>query len=355
MSDTPASASGPDPDPATPAAARTYYRPLVQSGPRPDDALPLTGGPLWFSRVEVLTRSGRHFAPADTLPEEWQRRLCRPRPALAGLALDRPRIMGILNVTPDSFSDGGRFTAPEAAQAHARAMAGAGADMIDIGGESTRPGAADVAPEDEIARTAPVIEAIAGLGLPISIDTRKAAVGQAAARAGAQLINDVSGFAHDPALAEVAATFGLPVCVMHMRKAPADMHLDPHYDDALLDTYDELAARIEAVEAAGIPRARILADPGIGFAKTAEHNVQILNRLSLFHGLGCPLLLGVSRKRFIGTIGDAPDAADRASGSIAVGLAGLAQGVQMLRVHDVAETAQAVKLWQAVQAGRLPG
>ncbi|MCA1336806.1 dihydropteroate synthase [Pseudooceanicola marinus] len=330
-----------------------YYRPLVQSGPRPEGALPLTGGPLWFDRVEVLSREGARFAPVTELPEDWQRRLCRPRPALAGLSLDVPRVMGILNVTPDSFSDGGAHDAPDAAQAHARAMIAAGADMIDVGGESTRPGAAEVAVADEIARTAPVIEAIAPLGSPVSIDTRKAEVGRAAAQAGAALINDVSGFAHDPALADVAATFGLPVCVMHMRATPADMHVDPHYDNALLEVYDELAARIDAVEAAGIPRARILADPGIGFAKTAQHNIEILNRLSLFHGLGCPILLGVSRKRFIGTIGGAAEARDRAPGSIAVALAGLAQGVQMLRVHDVAETVQAVRLWQAVQTGRI--
>lgn len=330
-----------------------YYRPLVQSGPKPADALPLTGGPLWFNQVERLSRTeAPQILPASELPEDWQRRLCRPRPALAGLSMDRPRIMGILNVTPDSFSDGGSFNAPEAALAHAKTMAEAGAEMIDVGGESTRPGAAEVPIDQEIERTAPVIRAIAPLGLPISIDTRKSAVGRAAAEAGAGLINDVSGFAYDPALADVASTFALPVCVMHMRKAPEDMHLDPHYDNALLDVYDELEERVAAAEAAGIPRARILADPGIGFAKTAQHNLEILNRLSLFHGMGCPLLLGVSRKRFIGSIGQAPEARDRAPGSIAVALAGIAQGVQMVRVHDVAETAQALRLWLAVRDGR---
>ncbi|NIZ11023.1 dihydropteroate synthase [Pseudooceanicola sp. HF7] len=334
-----------------------YYRPLPQSGPRPEGALPLCGGPLWFSQVEALSREGARLLPASELPEDWSRRLCRPRPALAGLAMDRPRIMGILNTTPDSFSDGGAFTELEVARAHAAAMARAGADMIDIGGESTRPGAPDVPPEEEIRRTAPVIEALQGLGLPLSIDTRKAAVASAAARAGAALINDVSGFTHDPALAGLASAMGLPVCVMHMRGTPGDMHLDPSYDHALLDTYDELEARIAAVEAQGIPRARILADPGIGFAKTGAHNLEILQRISLFHGLGCPILLGVSRKRFIGAVGkapqaeEAPEARDRAPGSIAVALAGIAQGVQMVRVHDVAETAQAIRLWQAVRDG----
>ncbi|KAA2313113.1 dihydropteroate synthase [Pseudooceanicola sediminis] len=329
-----------------------YYRPLVQGGlARPEGALPLCGGPLWFNQIEMITRSGIKVTGVEDLPEDWSRRLCRPRPALAGLSMERPTIMGILNTTPDSFSDGGRHDDLDAAIAHARAMLAAGADMIDVGGESTRPGAAYIDPEEEIRRTAPVIQALHDIGARISIDTRKADVGRAAYRAGATLINDVSGFTHDPALAEVAAATALPVCVMHMRGTPGDMHLAPSYDNALLDTYDELETRIAAVEALGIPRARILADPGIGFAKTVDHNLEILNRLSLFHGLGCPLLLGVSRKRFIGTVGQTETPTDRAAGSIAVALAGIAQGVQMLRVHDVAETAQALRLWQAVQAG----
>ncbi|MBT9385563.1 dihydropteroate synthase [Pseudooceanicola sp. CBS1P-1] len=332
---------------------KVYYRPIPQGGlPRPEGALPLCGGPLWFTHVERLTREGAQVLPADQLPEDWQRRICRPRPAIAGLSLDVPRVMGILNVTPDSFSDGGSHDAPDAALAHARAMIAAGADMIDVGGESTRPGSAEVPVAEEIARTAPAIERIAPLGVPISIDTRKAGVAKAALAAGGQLINDVSGFAFDPALAPLAAALAAPVCVMHMRRAPEDMHIDPQFDNALLDTYDELAERIDAVEAAGIPRARILADPGIGFAKDVGHNLQILNRLSLFHGLGCAILLGVSRKRFIGTVGQTTTPSERDPGSIAVALAGIAQGVQMVRVHDVAGTAQAIRLWQAVQAGR---
>ncbi len=329
-----------------------YYRPLPQTDPaRPADALPLAGGWCWFDRIEVLRRDGppRVIAATEAPPEVLDR-LTAPRAPVAGLTLDRPRIMGILNVTPDSFSDGGDHLAPATAQAHARAMADAGAAILDIGGESTRPGAADVPVPEEIARTAPVIAALAG-GAPISIDTRKAAVAQAALAAGAALVNDVSAFLHDPAMAGVVAAAGVPVCLMHAQGTPQTMQADPRYDDVLLDVYDHLAARVAAAEAAGIARARILVDPGIGFGKTQAHNLALLARLSLFHALGCPILLGVSRKRFIGTIGQAPEPRARMPGSVAVALAGVAQGAQVIRVHDVAETRQALALWQAVTMG----
>ncbi len=329
-----------------------YYRPLPQTDPaRPADALPLAGGWCWFDRIEVLRRDGppRVIAATEAPPEVLDR-LTAPRAPVAGLTLDRPRIMGILNVTPDSFSDGGDHLAPATAQAHARAMADAGAAILDIGGESTRPGAADVPVPEEIARTAPVIAALAG-GTPISIDTRKAAVAQAALAAGAALVNDVSAFLHDPAMAGVVAAAGVPVCLMHAQGTPQTMQADPRYDDVLLDVYDHLAARVAAAEAAGIARARILVDPGIGFGKTQAHNLALLARLSLFHALGCPILLGVSRKRFIGTIGQAPEPRARMPGSVAVALAGVAQGAQVIRVHDVAETRQALALWQAVTMG----
>ena len=329
-----------------------YYRPLPQTDPaRPADALPLAGGWCWFDRIEVLRRDGppRVIAAAEAPPEVLAR-LTAPRAPVAGLTLDRPRIMGILNVTPDSFSDGGDHLAPATAQEHARAMVAAGAAILDIGGESTRPGAADVPVPEEIARTAPVIAALAG-GAPISIDTRKAAVAQAALVAGAALVNDVSAFLHDPAMAGAVAAAGAPVCLMHAQGTPQTMQADPRYDDVLLDVYDHLAARVAAAEAAGIARARILVDPGIGFGKTQAHNLALLARLSLFHALGCPILLGVSRKRFIGTIGQAPEPKARMPGSVAVALAGVAQGAQVIRVHDVAETRQALALWQAVTRG----
>jgi dihydropteroate synthase len=328
-----------------------YARPLVQHGPaRPDGALPLAGRPdLWFTHAELLSRDAppRLIAAAD-LPEALRANLTAPRAPVAGLDMASPQIMGILNTTPDSFSDGGKHVDPEIAGRAARAMLDAGAAILDVGGESTRPGATTIEPAVEIARTAPVIAALRqDTDAPISIDTRKSAVAAAALDAGATLVNDVAGFTFDPDLAPLCAERGVPVCVMHALGDPATMQQDPRYDEVLLDVYDFLAARIAALTALNIPRDRIVIDPGIGFGKTRAHNLALLRGLATFHGLGCPILLGVSRKRFIGDIGQAPDPAARAPGSIAAGLAGLAQGVQILRVHDVADTAQALRLWTA--------
>ncbi|MDE4134058.1 dihydropteroate synthase [Phaeobacter sp. QD34_3] len=330
-----------------------YYRPIVQHGEtRPEGAVPLAGrSSLWFSDVELLSRDGPpRLMPAGLIPEEVRHRLSFRRAAIAGLDMTQPQVMGILNVTPDSFSDGGRHAGAEAACAAAMRMVEDGASIIDVGGESTRPGADFIPEEEEIARTVPAIEAIrAASAVAISIDTRKAQVAVETLEAGAGLINDVSGFTFDAALAPVAAQAGVPVCVMHAQGDPATMQADPSYDNVLLDVYDFLAQQVDRLEAIGVLRDRIVVDPGIGFGKTMEHNLTLLRGLSLFHGLGCPILLGVSRKGFIGKIGGAAQADQRAPGSIAVGLAGLAQGVQILRVHDVAETVQAVRLWQAVR------
>ncbi len=316
-------------------------------------ACPLAGGPLWFTHAELLSRSAPpRVVAARDIPAPVLDRLVAPRAPVAELDLSRPRIMGILNTTPDSFSDGGQHAAPDAALAAAGAMVAAGADMIDVGGESTRPGAETVPEAEEIRRTAPVIAALRGQSaVPVSIDTRKAAVAAAALDAGAGLVNDVAGLTYDPDLAPLCAARQVPVCVMHAQGDPATMQDAPVYDDVLLDVYDYLAGRIAALERQGIPRDRILVDPGIGFGKTRAHNLALLAGLALFHGLGCGILLGVSRKRFIGDIGGAPEPQARAPGSIAVGLAALAQGVQMLRVHDVAETAQALRLWRAARDG----
>ncbi len=331
-----------------------YFRPIAMTDlARPSDALPLAGGWCWFNRVEVLSRAAppRVIAARD-LPDASRLRLTAPRPAFSGLPLDRPRLMGILNVTPDSFSDGGLFLRPEAAVMQARQMA-AGADLIDIGGESTRPGAAEVPQAEEISRTAPVIAALrsGGLDLPISVDTRKAGVARAALAAGATLVNDVTALHHDPAMAALVAGRGCPVILMHSIATPATMQDDPQYDDVLLDVYDALAARVALAEAAGIARANIAIDPGIGFGKTLAHNLALLARLSLFHELGLPVLLGASRKRFIGTLSSEAEAQRRLPGSLAVALHGVGQGVQLIRVHDVAETRQALSLWQAVTTG----
>ena len=333
-----------------------YYRPLAQLGPvRPEGALPLAGGWAWFDRAECLSRADAgEIVHVSEIPGDVLERLCAPRSPISGLSFDAPRLMGILNVTPDSFSDGGRFDAPAAALAHARDMVAQGADMIDVGGESTRPGAKVIAPDEEIGRTAPIIAAIrAGLDVPISIDTRKAPVARAAVEAGATLVNDVAGFIFDPALAPYCAGAGLPVCVMHAQGDPQTMQKDPRYGDVVLDVYDFLAGRIETLSALGIARGQIIVDPGIGFGKTQAHNLALLANLSVFHGLGCPILLGASRKRFIGDIGSAPEMADRVPGSIAIALAGVAQGVQICRVHDVAETRSALALWRAATQGRV--
>jgi dihydropteroate synthase len=326
-----------------------YYRPLVVAEPA-SDRLPLAGGACLFRDVAVLERGQpSHVIPARDVPPAILARLTAPRAPVAGLTMDRARIMGILNVTPDSFSDGGDHADLASATARALAMQADGAEIIDIGGESTRPGAVTVANAAEISRTAPVIAAIrAQSAVAISIDTRKADVAKAAIAAGASMVNDVAAFSYDPALAQVTADAGLPVCLMHAQGDPATMQNDPRYDDVLLDVYDFLATRIALAEAAGIARDAIVIDPGIGFGKTQDHNLTLLRNLSLFHSLGCPILLGASRKRFIGTIGGGQDAKDRVAGSVAVALHGLSQGVQILRVHDTFATKQALALWSAI-------
>lgn len=332
----------------------SYWRPLPQTGRiRPHEAVRIAGGWTWFTHAVRLDRGAAPVVvPAAEMPGAARDAISAPRAAVAGLSMDAPRIMAILNVTPDSFSDGGRFATAEAAVAGAMALADAGADLLDIGGESTRPGAVPVPPVEEAARVAPVIRAVAERWTgPISIDTRNAEVAARAAEAGAGLINDVSGLTHDEGMAEVAARTGLPVCLMHAQGDPQTMQEAPRYDDVLLDVYDHLAERVAAAEAAGIARERIVVDPGIGFGKTLEHNLALLEGMSLFHGLGCPILLGASRKRFVGTLGDAPEARDRMPGSVAVALAGLAQGVQIIRVHDMGATRQAVACWRAATDG----
>lgn len=318
----------------------TYWRPIPEEG----GALPLAGGWLRFSRLERLERGGvpPRILSADAAPPEVLSALTAPRTPVMGVGLDRPSVMGIVNATPDSFSDGGTYDGI----AHGRALIAQGADVLDIGGESTRPGAADVTEAEEIARVVPVIAALRDK--PISVDTRKAQVARAALDAGAGLVNDVSGFDFDPALAQLVASTGVPVCLMHAQGVPATMQDQPSYDDVLLDVYDALAARIARAEAAGIPRARILVDPGIGFGKTLDHNLAILNRISLFHGLGCAILLGVSRKRFIGEVAAEPTPRERMPGTLGVTLASVGQGVQMHRVHDVAATVQGLAVWRAV-------
>ncbi|WP_375174935.1 dihydropteroate synthase [Pseudooceanicola sp.] len=329
-----------------------WIRPIVTPGV--EEGWPLAGQPhVRFARVERIAegRRGEDIAAVD-LRRDTSARLTTLRPDLCGLALDRPRIMGILNVTPDSFSDGGLHHGFDQAVAKAMEMA-IEADVLDIGGESTRPGAQDVPVEEEIRRTVPVISALrsAGITTPISIDTRKARVAEAALDAGADIVNDVSALTYDPDLARVVAEREVPICLMHAKGTPETMQADPRYGDVLTEVLDSLAARVAFAQGQGIARERIVVDPGIGFGKTKAHNLELLRGLSALHDLGLPVLLGASRKRFIGTIGGSEEALGRMPGSLAVALWGAAQGAQILRVHDVAETAQALRLWMAMARG----
>ena len=303
---------------------------------------------IWRDEGETRRRLVRpDEVPAlDPVEQALLRRMCEGRADVAGLALDRPRIMGVVNVTPDSFSDGGRYLAADAAIAHALQLEAEGADILDIGGESTRPGSEAADAEEECRRVLPVIAALARRSRArLSVDTRKAEVMRRAALEGAHIINDVSALTHDPLALETAAGLGLPVILMHAQGEPKTMQLQPHYEDVVLDVYDELGDRVAACERAGIPRDRLIVDPGIGFGKTLAHNLQLLGALGILHGLGCAVMLGASRKSFIGHLTGA-ETADRLPGSIAAALLGVAQGVQILRVHDVAATLQALAVWQ---------
>ncbi|MBT6095777.1 MAG: dihydropteroate synthase [Rhodospirillaceae bacterium] len=259
--------------------------------------------------------------------------------------------MGIVNVTPDSFSDGGEALRVEDAIARGHTMLDDGADILDIGGESTRPGADPVSIDEELSRVIPVIEGLVAGDALISIDTRRAAVMREAVGAGAGIINDVTALTGEGAL-DAAADAGVPVMVMHMQGEPQTMQANPTYDDAPRDICDYLAARIEACEQAGISRERIAVDPGIGFGKTLDHNLQIIARMDEFHALGCAVVLGASRKSFIGRLSGEASAHRRTPGSIAAALTARALGVQIFRVHDVAETRQALDVWEAINAAK---
>ncbi|MDG2204338.1 MAG: dihydropteroate synthase [Alphaproteobacteria bacterium] len=267
----------------------------------------------------------------------------------AGLSLDRPRIMGIVNVTPDSFSDGGEALRVEDAVGRGRAMLAAGADILDIGGESTRPGATPVSVDEECARVSPVIETLADEGALISIDSQRAAVMRTAVAAGAKIVNDVTALDGDPDAAAVVAETGVSVILMHMQGAPQTMQENPTYDVPSQDIRDYLAGRIAVCEAADISRDRIAVDAGIGFGKTLDHNLELLAHMDVLHALACAVVLGVSRKSFIGRLTGAEDPQERVAGSVAAALATRDLGVQIFRVHDVAQTRQAFDVWEAIR------
>jgi dihydropteroate synthase len=353
-----------------------YLRPTaLAESPQGEDgeALRLAGGLTYASRFALLERAGGRViareryslaelrATLGDLPAAVQDQFANLQRSHAPLQcgertvrLDQPQVMGILNITPDSFSDGGQFMDdPDVAAAHAAVMLEAGAAIIDIGGESTRPGAAAVWEGDELKRVIPMIERLASSGAAISIDTRRPAVMEAALAAGAHIINDVSALRHDPRSLEFAARSGVPVVLMHASGDGEDLHANSTYDDVVLDVFDWLAARRDAAIAAGIPREKIVLDPGIGFGKSVADNLALLNALPLFHALGQPLLVGVSRKRMIGALSGEAPAHQRLGGSIMLATKALEAGVQLLRVHDVPETVQALRVWRGLRDAAL--
>jgi dihydropteroate synthase len=325
----------------------------------------LAGGMNWFSAVELIAVDGNERISTELVSVErledrldndmgtqWSA-LTSPRaPLLLGgrtIRLDQPQVMGIVNATPDSFSDGGRFADASAAAEAGADMAANGAAIIDVGGESTRPGASIVWEGDEIERVIPAIRQLAAGGAAVSADTRKADVMTAALEAGARMINDVSALTYDDRSASIVAAAGVPVVLMHHKGQPESMQEDPRYDDVLVEVYLWLEERIAAAEEAGIERDRILIDPGFGFGKKLSHNLELMNGLALFHSLGCPIVLGASRKRTIGALSGEAPADKRLGGSIAFALKAVEQGAQLLRVHDVFETVQALRVWRGMR------
>ena len=272
--------------------------------------------------------------------------------SFAGLTLDEPRIMGIVNVTPDSFSDGGETFQRDDALARGRAMIAAGADILDIGGESTRPGADPVDPDEEIARVVPVIEVLSAESALVSIDTRRTAVMRAAIAAGAKIVNDVTALTGDEGSMAVVAEAGVDVILMHMQGEPRNMQVNPTYDDVVADVRIFLATLVGACADVGIPKERVAVDPGLGFGKTLEHNLELIRHIDAFQDLAAAVAIGASRKSFIGRLSGVDEAADRMAGSISAVLAARSRGAQIFRVHDVAETRQALEVWEATVGTR---
>jgi dihydropteroate synthase len=359
---------------------RLYIQPLTFA-PSPQafagDAVRLAGGMVYAREFAVIIRRGgqvaeRAIATPETIDEvlaqlpdelgpeaeaQWANlRMAHPPLSLGErtIRLDQPQVMGILNVTPDSFSDGGKFLDdPDEANAHAAAMHEAGAAIIDIGGESTRPGAAAVWEGDEIKRVVPAIERCAAMGAAVSVDTRRPAVMEAALAAGAHIINDVSALRHDPRSLEFAAASGKPVILMHAPGEGEDLHAGAAYDNVVFDVFDWLAAARDRAIAGGIDRANVILDPGLGFGKSMADNLALLNALPLFHALGQPLLLGVSRKRMIGALSNEAPAHRRLGGSVGLAQRGMDAGYHLLRVHDVFETVQARNVWRGLRDAAL--
>ena len=360
--------------------ARIYIQPTsLAISPQSElgDAIRLAGGMMYAHRFAIITREAgeiteRELVTPDSidavfsaLPDDlaadargqWSALSATHAPIELGertIRLDQPQIMGILNVTPDSFSDGGEFLdRPDAGKAHASAMLEAGAALVDIGGESTRPGAAATWEGDELERVIPAVEYCAAMGAAISVDTRRPAVMEASLNAGAHIINDVSALRHDPRSLELMASQGCPVILMHAPGDGDNLHANDSYTNVVLDVFDWLGGARDRALAAGIAREHIILDPGIGFGKSLADNLALMNALPLFHALGQPLLLGASRKRMIGALSNEVPADQRLGGSVALAIAGMNAGVQLLRVHDVLQTVQARNVWRGLRDAAL--
>lgn len=362
------------------ASAKLYCRPTCFVD-RPheldDNCLRIADTMVWFAAWNISLRDGALVKSAIVTVAEWadwfaampdtlaqaaaaQRAgVARPRGALQlgerMVRLNEPQLMGILNVTPDSFSDGGKHVDAVAATDAGFAMASAGAAIIDVGGESTRPGAPLIWDGDEIKRIEDVVAGLARGGVAVSIDTRKAAVMEAALAAGARIVNDVSALRYDDRAMEVVLAAGCPVVLMHAPSAKSDPHAGGEYAHVLFDVYDMLAERIAACVAAGIDPAKIIVDPGLGFGKGVADNLALINGLALFHTLGCPILFGASRKRMIGALDNEAPADQRLGGTVALHYQAAAHGAQLLRVHDIAENRQALRIWRGLRDAALTG
>ncbi len=365
---------------AASAAAQVYCRPtcFVDRPHELDDAgLRIADTMTWFAAWHISLRDGASVKSSIVTVAEWadwvaampdtlaeaataQRAATqRPRGNLQlgerTIRLHEPQLMGILNVTPDSFSDGGKHVDIAAAVEAGFAMGVAGAAIIDVGGESTRPGAPLIWEGDEIARIEGVVSALAKGGVAVSVDTRKAAVMEAALAAGARIVNDVSALRYDDRAMEVVVAAGCPVVLMHAPSAKSDPHAGGDYAHVLFDVYDMLAERVAACIAAGVDPAKIIVDPGLGFGKGVADNLTVINGLALFHTLGCPILFGASRKRMIGALDNEAAADQRLGGTIALHYQAATQGAQLLRVHDIAENRQALRVWRGLRDAALTG
>lgn len=359
---------------------KLYIRPIAfADSPQSEegDAVRLGGAMVWASRFALIVREGARIVSRERVAASQVTSALASLPAELGAAgeaqwanlrkvhapiqcgartvrLDQPQVMGILNMTPDSFSDGGRFLDDEAeASAHASAMLEAGAAVIDVGGESTRPGAGAVWEGDEIKRVVPMVARLAAMGAAISLDTRRPAVMEAGLAAGAHIINDVSALRHDPRSLGLAASSDAPVVLMHAPGKAEDLHSPAGYEDIALGVFDWLEQRRDAAIAAGIAAERIILDPGFGFGLTLAQNLALFNALPLFHALGQPLLVGVSRKRMIGALSNEAPAHQRLGGSLALAVRAMEAGAHILRVHDVTETVQAARVWRGLRDAAL--